>query len=667
MHESLLNTPHRRAAAAFNTAATFLGVFWLIVASACATLLFFVPHMDLQIAEMKAAAESGDDEPGVRSQCLRVSHHGDYLVAHLGVGVPVQYLQLLLRVDAIVENELDALFVHTPQLLKSQTITCGPVDAELLVAECRDQALVADGTGPQRHVLTSFSYSTTNVAQYAYALGLDGELKLRSGSVAWISTTHLCFADETVFGQYRYRTELVLDPNRTLPFDAVVGDGLTTTREALASFAPLGDTLECGSEDGEIRLFPPNAYNEYSDWLTLSGARYFEYAGSTLSLRRTIVEAGSQVRENNLQCLANSTSDSLDDVERSSALYSLDCTLAASTGATGCQAAPSIPFRRLSQHRLRIEIDTKGNGFLTAEATRLLSRLPKILDFDQAFWISVGRLSVLLLTAAVVFIRGAQRSTDPQWLLRSAVDDLRIKQLQPDLQNFNGELSFFSAIVLFDLGITLAALVARIIVLAFVREDLFASELTVVFVAEITGIVSSALHLILRYPPLMRLSTRLPVQLLGGPMSSCDAAASVLLAFSEPPLLTVADGRFAAIGRLLIALLITVSVLPRCLFGAMGTALGASTVANADDYKSSGMVGMQTMFGVAAALWTLQAASAATTLAALFVNPAAYALTRMLRGDVLAFPFVLLVGTLSAGLPTVTKTVLAFVKHVASE
>jgi hypothetical protein len=357
----------------------------------------------------------------------------------------------------------------------------------------------------------------------------------------------------------------------------------------------------------------------------------------------------------------------LDDVERSSSLYTLDCTLAASTGATGCQSDPSIPFRRLSQHRLRIEVDTKGNGFLTAESTRLLSRLPKILDFEQAFWVSVGRLSVLLLTAAVVFIRGSQRSTDPTWLLRSAVDDLRIKQLAPDLQNFNGELTFFSSIVLFDLGITISALMARIVVLAFVREDLFASELTVVFVAELFGIVSSAVHLLLRYPPLMRLSTRLPVQLLGGPMSSCDAAASVLLAFSEPPLLTVADGRFAAIGRLLIALLITVSVLPRCLFGAMGTALGASTVANAEDYESSGMVGMQTMFGLASALWTLQAMSAATTLAALFVNPAAYALVRMLRGDVTAFPFVLLVGTLCAGLPTITKTALAFVRHVASD
>lgn len=667
MHDSLLDTPHRRAAAAFNTAATFLGVFLLLVASACGTLLWFVPIMDLNIQDMKAAAESGDDEPGIRAQCLRISHYGNHLVAHLGVGVPVQYLQLLLRVDAIVENELDALFVHTPQLLKSQTISCGPVDPELLVAECRDQALVADGTGPQRHVLTSFLYSTTNVAQYAYALGLDGELKLRSGTVNWLSTTHLCWADESVFGQFRYRTELVLDVNKTLAFDAVVGDGLTTTREAVAAFAPLSDTLECGAEDDEIRLFPPDAYNEYSEWLTLSGQRFFEYAGDTLSLRRTIVEAGSQVRESELQCLANATSRPLDDVERSSSLYSLDCTLAASTGATGCQATPSIPFRRLSQQRLRIEIDTKGNGYLTAEPTRLLSRLPKILDFEQAFLVSVGRLAVLLLTAAVVFVRGAQRSTDPQWLLRSAVDDLGIKKVQPDLQNFYGQLRFFTSIVLFDLVITLAALVARIVVLAFVREDLLASELAIVFVAEIVGIVSSAVHLLLRYPPLMRLSTRLPVQLLGGPMSSCDAAASVLLAFSEPPLLTVSDGRFAAIGRLLIALLITVSVLPRCLFGAMGTALGASTVANADDYVSSEMVGMQTMFGLAAALWTLQAASAATTLAALFVNPAAYSLTRMLRGDVLPFPFVLLLGTLSAGLPTATKTVLAFVKHVASE
>ena len=177
-------------------------------------------------------------------------------------------------------------------------------------------------------------------------------------------------------------------------------------------------------------------------------------------------------------------------------------------------------------------------------------------------------------------------------------------------------------------------------------------------VLELVGIVCSGVHFVIRYPPVMQLdlvSGAPPVAKLGGPQSSVDVTAAVLLSFSEPPLLSTNEGRFAAVGRLLIALLIAVSVLPRCIFAATTSRQGASTVSNHPGYyaKEGGQRGYAGLLSLAAVLWVAQA-GCSVRVAALFVQPAGYALTRMLKGSTGVIRYALLYGVLAAGLPTIT-------------
>ena len=259
------------------------------------------------------------------------------------------------------------------------------------------------------------------------------------------------------------------------------------------------------------------------------------------------------------------------------------------------------------------------------------------------------------------------------WLLTSVIDRIRAETVDPTMLLEQKIMD-----VVFDAAITLAALVARIVVLVYAWGDLTSSEHGVAAIFEVVGVVASAAHFVLRYPPVMKLDLvhgAPPVAKLGGPMGSVDVTAAVLLSFSEPPLLSTDDGRFAAVGRLLIALLIAVSVLPRCLFAATTCAMGASTVTNHPGYharnpatgKATGQQGYAELLTVASVLWVVQGVCSVGGLAALFVQPAAYAMTRMLRGSTVVIRYALLAGTIAAGLPTITKTTLRALEHASAD
>ena len=76
------------------------------------------------------------------------------------------------------------------------------------------------------------------------------------------------------------------------------------------------------------------------------------------------------------------------------------------------------------------------------------------------------------------------------------------------------------------------------------------------------------------------LAREAPLTKLAGPMSICDVSSAVLLAFSESPLLSNDEGRFPAVGRLLIAIMIAISVVTRCAFAAPMCRVLANTVTN---------------------------------------------------------------------------------------
>ena len=150
-HYALLRTDAQRTFAAVATTGTFAGVFAL-VALLPAIVLAAGPVADTDFMGLQAAVDS--DDAVARAQCLRVARRSDYTVAFVGIGAPVQHLQLLLRLDEIVASPSEALYLFSNRMLKSQTIEREPASADsTLVATCRD-ALVYDGAHEQRHAQT---------------------------------------------------------------------------------------------------------------------------------------------------------------------------------------------------------------------------------------------------------------------------------------------------------------------------------------------------------------------------------------------------------------------------------------------------------------------------------------------------------------------------------
>ena len=672
----LLQTASQRRFAAVATTATFAGVFALLCAVP-AIVLLLTSVADVNFAGLKHATDTTDADNG-RAQCLRVARRADYTIVFLGVGAPVQHLRLLLRVDEVVADTAEALYVFSSRLLKSQSIQCDSASAEAtLVAHCYDVALVYDGAYEQRHVQTSFQFSNAEVAESrharAYELRLDGELRLSLGHTVWLTTTHLCWAKHGAFPPVAGAADTVLPLARAYDAEAKA-HWLSSAVANVAVFEPFADTpvaaafhdadADCYQNEPEnnVRVFPLAAYNEYAEWLVLGAQFAFEYSTDTLADRRTVIETGSEC--------ASLLAENSTRLARASAIYALDCGL--QSYQYPCQTQPAVPYRRVADHKLRFDIDSDGVAIqLRAEQTRLLARLPRLLPFDESLLAALGRLLVLLITAAVVFVRGTERATDSMWLLSSVLDRIKAEVLDPTLLLAQKTLD-----VIFDAGITLAALAARVVVLAFAWHDLLASDHALVVAFEVTGVLASFVHFAIRYPPIMSLdleSGAPPVAKLGGPMGSVDVTAAVLLSFAETPLLATHDGRFAAVGRLLIALLIAVSVLPRCLFAATTCAMGASTVTNHPGYnarengKRAGQQGYAALLTLAAVLWVLQGACSAGGLAALFVQPAAFSMTRMLRGPTGVIRYALLAGTLATGLPTITKTTLRALEHAQTE
>ena len=116
---------------------------------------------------------------------------------------------------------------------------------------------------------------------------------------------------------------------------------------------------------------------------------------------------------------------------------------------------------------------------------------------------------------------------------------------------------------------------------------LLADNYSRVVVSELVGCFVSFAHLLLRYACLkFDLKKEPPLSKLAGPMSVCDSAASVLLSFSNPPLLGPHYQKFDAVARMLVGLLIVVVALNRCYFACASCGLLSATVSSTPDTAS---------------------------------------------------------------------------------
>ena len=144
-----------------------------------------------------------------------------------------------------------------------------------------------------------------------------------------------------------------------------------------------------------MRLFPSDAANERVTWLSLSDTFLYQYDNPLLDRRRAVVEMGSACAE------------ARTDVAHANDLYRLDCAI---IDPTWCQDQPSLPFRRLAMMRMRFDLWRDGSGgALRVAESGALARAPRLSNYSEGLQRAVGRLAIMLLIAAVVFVRGSQR------------------------------------------------------------------------------------------------------------------------------------------------------------------------------------------------------------------------------------------------------------------
>lgn len=666
---SWLSTPSQRRFATFVVGSVFAGTSLIVILTSVITLLASplsdqnFEHLNRQPSEQAChtphrrfwfAVFLADRCLCKQVQCLRVARRADYAVAFLGVGSPLQYLSVLVRMDRTVDQDAQSLDLFSPRLLKSLTLQCNETEAEQASVPhttCVDTSLIYNGTLKQHYASIEFGFSSDVIknamGDRAYMLGLDGELSLVRGFVYWMTSTHLCWSKWDVTDAIPHD-----DESNFLPFNS----DMTTSVTSLKAFDPLHKTPAAEGLDGEcanltassVHLFPMDASIERTVWLVLGSAFLYEFGNTILDDRRHVVEIG------------DACASLLTDFTQVRNLYKIDCLHDYSYG---CRTDPSVPYRRLADHRIRLDVFDDGSGELRAEKTTSLSRIPELSSFTNGLNAAFGRLFVLILTAAVVFVRGVQNASDSKFMMIYTIDLVHCRP-KPDM----GVLRFKKIEVATDLIITTTALGSRVLVFSYAWSFLVSGEHQLVLVYEIVGIISSFVHVFLRYVALkVQLDYETPLTKLAGPMSVIDVSAAVLLSFSEPPLLATHDGRFAAVGRLLIGILMSISVFTRCVFGATICALLAATVRNSTTYdRKDGNQGFQTVLVISTILWVLQAVSSVGSFAALFVQPAGFSLTRMLSGDVSIMRFCLLLGFFGIGLPTLNKTVLRTLEHAAT-
>lgn len=645
----LQTVAERRSAARWSVAAFAVGMLAIVGTGLVA--LATAGTADVAFDDLEARI--GDEDV----QCLRVARRADYVVAFVGVGSPVQHLQLLLSLGEVVDDgdsEAPAMSLFSERLHKSKTMRCVPFSpARTYSEDCHDIALVYSDATTQGFVQTRFEYKNREIADAfqddAYLAGLDGTLRLVRGAVYWVTTTHVCFSTEGVNA-----TDVVARGALPYAYDAATGAARVQAGD-LHDFPPLAEApaavgfTNCGpSLVAATDLFPPRASAERVFWLVLTTTFVYEYANDVLAARREVVEVGEA-------CAATRA-----DLERVNDMYRLDCV---SHSPSRCRVDPSVPFRRVAEARLRIDVGADGAAALRAEKTRALSAIPYLVSYSHGLLLAFGRLLIMLLTAAVVFVRGNQDATSNKYMLVHALDTVHARARGKQMMSWPAP-SWRTARA--DLAITISALAARGLVLGFSAPTLLADGLTSVVVFEALGGAASLVHIGLRVGALERnfkkRGVEAPLTKLAGPMSLVDVSAAVLLLFADPPLLSTHDGRFAAVGRLLIAILISISVFSRCVFAITICALLAASVYNVRGSKVELAWYRPVLIG-SGLLWLVQAVAASASLSVLFVNPAAFAMTRTQAGDVDAWRYCLFFGLITAGLPTLTKVSLRVLEH----
>jgi hypothetical protein len=536
-----------------------------------------------------------------------------------------------------------ALMLHSTRVSESKTISCASSSST-----CQDIFLMStEGpAGEQRRVVGKFEYknpTTFASPSTSYILGLDGSLSLSFGLAYTLTATHLCWEAATA-------TE------GGLPL-SIVGSEIFANVSGLASaggaFAA-SDAITriskgCGNGTvSNIAMFPNEAANEAA-WLGLQNTNLFESAPNDVDARRNVVEAG--------------TACASEAFPHAYSVFQLDCL----SVYTACETDASLPFRRMATQQMRLLIplstalDTPPQ--IWAEEDLRLYDLPRL--NEHATNTSIIKLVLMLLAALVIWARASKQTAYHSSLFIFCLRSSRC------LGNQSKESTKVSKLVLFeDAAIGLIAILARFAVAGWRYDALVQDDQLRAPLVQIIASVLSLLHWVTRNIFLEH-ECEVPLTKLGGSTAMIDATSAVCMAFASPPLLVSATGRFDSTARMLVALIIATTTIPRCLFAAACCGLLAS-FSFEDAMKGSNSMQQQqkqqkpkpkhptaylVLSLLSAVAWLFQAAGLGVLISDAFCTPLAFSMHRLLSGSLLPTTIALFFTVTVVGMPEVVKSV----------
>ena len=620
---------------------SFYAAFFVAVLAGCVVIGIGTGTLDNLPPKLQMDAKA--------SSCLRVTRKADYTVVLLSAGSPLQQYELLFRPETVMDyanfqSTAHPVSLFSMSMLKSKTLYCDG-------SSCIDRMLLykQQSTNEQAYVWGRFKfenlYEENDQDEIAVQLGLDGSLALATGYSYTLSASFLCFqptgssppAEGPSLSLTTYHMDGEMDGKRHLV--ARRGDlaDFPRTKSSPVAQSLTNNCQNVSTRDEWVGVFPDEGYMEHRRWLSLLSNARTEYTVETLENRRRVLEVGKVCAETDPLLTVSNTH------------YRLSCYLHYSA----CKEGLYLPWRRVASNYVRFELKSANDPVLMyASEAQALSELPALVGYEASVNTAIGRLFIMILTAALTYMRGSQPASKTGYMLTHALKTV-LNVLPSKYVLGTSAWDKWT-----DLLITGLALVSRVLVLGFSFLSMVKDNLLLVVICETLAAVCSAFQMFMRHVLLKSEPGKEPaLTKLGGTNAIVDVTLAVLLSFTTPPILSTQNQNFDGIGRLLISLLISLSVVPKCAFAVAGNFLMGFSVTNVNSRGKDWKPRLYRFYlWLAAALWLVQLTTTVITVASLVVIPASFSISRALVGHSTLMQFTLLFGLLCVGAPTLCKT-----------
>lgn len=553
-------------------------------------------------------------------RCYRASRLEHHVIVHIPLGEAI--VDALLVFETTHERSV-RLFAH--HIGTSATIQCDYGDAESL---CQDKTIVDTRSGSKYASLEFRLHSNwleMTSHSLALQLGLEGDVRLRHDHTYWVGKSLFCWEAATL------STPTVEDPHVPL---VLADNRLFANVDDFAGIAALEQTpnyhykTECNRPNHLAQLFPSSASRE-ATWLGfVSEADKLELSNSALERRRVVVEVGTRC----------ATELGLSKV--GAVLTSMDC----SRGT--CPTDASLPLRRLANHEIMLSF-ANATPHMLVEALSL--DLPALQSEQEQIGWGVARLCLILITAAILYVRAGSQSTDTLEILLVHLRDYRASRgdkSKPHKAQSAGEAAehnVSSALV------GLCAITLRSAVLAWRLPFLWRDDFQRLALVQIVSTLVSFGLWVARLVRSTHVTDKSFTMLYGGSTAILDLLLAVIVAYAAPPLLN-SYSTFESTARLLVTLIIASVSVPRAVVGMVATTIEA--LHTLSPFAGGGLHGSAVLGAVAG--WVAQTLCLSITITDVFAHPFARRMTRGTVESTGGYALLLSLTVVCTGLPALS-------------